>query len=407
MTTRPDPTYRPPIDRKQTEQEKRNEDELREDHPSNSATAGVQGSHSVFTREAKFTDAPSSAQDSTVTPSPTKVIQKWGDKAMFAAEPIDGGASGPKVYLLWMTPDPLGAIAAMCKMYKGEVCRDMSTITDAERLEYFEQIQATKLQAPFEAVQFHFLIEGVTRAFTHQMVRQRTAVYAQESMRFAVKDGAHLDEAVGLPPSLAGTVAHPGGSAYDGNHPYFDDSLAQQQRRIWDHAISTVGNSYDLLVNSGVPAEDARGLLPTNSLTRIEYNTNLRNLQEHAGNRLCTQAQFEWRLVWSQMVKAIRGATVLAPGAVHLDGKPLNVVAPVYMRDKLAELFQPACYLTGKCEFKANFDRSCKIRDRVDAFEANGIPSNGWHSSGWVDASRRPLLPIQPAEWLLDPTAAR
>jgi thymidylate synthase ThyX len=44
------------------------------------------------------------------------------------------------------------------------------------------------LKAPLEAIDFHFMVEGVTRAHTHQEVRQRTAVFAQESMRFAVKD---------------------------------------------------------------------------------------------------------------------------------------------------------------------------------------------------------------------------
>src|SRR5688500_15410533 len=82
------------------------------------------------------------------TGTPNTSVQRWADRAMFKAEPIDAD-EGPKVYLLWMTPDPLGAIAAACKMYKGEVVRDLSTVTDAERLEYFREVQKTKLQAPF------------------------------------------------------------------------------------------------------------------------------------------------------------------------------------------------------------------------------------------------------------------
>src|SRR6516225_5662665 len=83
-------------------------------------------------------------------------------------------------------------------------------------------------------------------------------------------------------------------------------SKEQNWRSIWDDHVKIIEVTYNSLVNSGMPAEDARGLLPTNLLTRINYNTSLRGLLEHAGLRLCTQAQFEWRLVWTRMMEAIR-----------------------------------------------------------------------------------------------------
>jgi flavin-dependent thymidylate synthase len=350
-------------------------------------------------------------------------IQRWADKAMFKAEEIDASA-GPKVYLLWMTPDPLGAIAAACKMYKGEVVRDLSTITDGERLEYFEQVQRTKLKAPFEFVKFHFLIEGVTRAFTHQMVRQRTAAYAQESLRFAVKE----DMPVGLPPSLAGTEDYWAA----GDMPSVPETNEEHMRAIWENAKEYNQNVYNELVNMGMPAEDARGMLPHNVLTRLHYTTDLRALLDHAGNRLCTQAQFEWRLVFAKIIEAIRETDVqnhfrVGPGE-FLRAEMANGKDCVYMADKLLSAFKPVCFQTGKCEFKANFDRHCKIRERVDAFEKHGVPSSEWERGkdfgpesrnvGW--RSTRDLLPwtdrqtgheiipgIKPGEWLLDPGAAR
>src|SRR5882757_9773203 len=176
-----------------------------------------------------------------------KTITKWADSAMFTAEPIVA-EEGPRVYLLSMTPDPLGAIAAAAKMYKGEVVRDLSSVTDAERLEYFEQVQKTKLQAPFEFVKFHFLIEGVTRAFTHQLVRQRTAAYAQESLRFAVKE----DMPVGLPPSLAGTEDY--WAAPD--MPDVPPTHEEKMRSIWENTNKAVESSYNKLIDMGMPAED-------------------------------------------------------------------------------------------------------------------------------------------------------
>lgn len=303
-------------------------------------------------------------------------VMTWADGAMYRSEPMPESAKiEPRVFLLNMTADPLGAIAAGSMMYEGKVVRDLRDVTDKDRRHYFEQIQATHLKAPFELVDFHFMIEGVTRSFTHQMVRQRTAVFMQESLRFAVKE--NLDEETPLPPSLAGLK---------------DDD---PKVLVWRRAINSAQDHYEALVSSGVPAEDARGLLPHSTTTRLHYKTNLRNLQEHAGNRLCTQAQFEWRAVWIQIVDAIRNYN------------SLTVSRPNWQQEVLADLFRPVCYLTGKCEFRASFDRSCTIRDRVDAFHHAGIDSSSWEIGQQMINDGPVLLPIHPVEWLADHTAAR
>lgn len=345
--------------------------------------------------------------DAKRAPKSTEVA-RFADVAMFEAEPVDVEA-GPKVHLLWMTPDPLGAIAAACKMYKGEVVRSLGDVSHAERHEYFEQVQKTKLKAPFEFVKFHFMIEGVTRAFTHQMVRQRTAVYAQESLRFAVKS----DMPVGTPPSIGDHKKDCllGDVIGDFGPVMADDSC---KRCNWERAVSAVDYHYRRLIELGAPAEDARGLLPHNVLTRLHYSTDLRALMDHAGNRLCTQAQFEWRVVFSQIAQAIRkfnpyehaiyAAENLSDSAAAAFLN-FEASAEAWQYEALANVFRPVCYLTGKCEFKANFDRACKIRDRVDQYEANGIPSTVWENGVIREGLR--IDPIKPAEWLLDPGAAR
>jgi flavin-dependent thymidylate synthase len=381
---------------------------------------------------------------------PGKGIEKWADSFMFKAEASDA-AAGPQVYLLGGPNDPLGQIAACAKMYLGEVVRDLADVTDDERRYYAEQMKLTKLKMPLEAVSLHFMIEGVTRGFTHQMVRQRTAAYAQESTRFAVKED--LGTATALPPSLAGTVARdvwlldqgfldiPGAS-----FEFADDFIEryatpqQQQRFKWDEAVAKLGVTYMQLVNGGMPAEDARGLMPTNITTRLNYITNLRGLLDHAGNRLCTQAQFEWRMVFAQIANALRtyGRTVSyrVKVSVHYDddGKPVESTPKelieqdsAWQYDVLASILQPICYQTGKCEFMANFDRKCSIRSRVQAnheVEAQGRSPENW-SKTWlgmpvgecgpkeegvvrnVDGTVRVVDGIDPREWLMDPKAAR
>lgn len=363
---------------------------------------------------------------------PGTTVARWADEAMFTAEPINAD-EGPKVYLLWMTPDPLAAIAAPSKMYKGEVARSLRDVTHAERREYVEQLKATKLKAPYEFVKFHFLIEGVTRAFTHQMVRQRTAVYAQESLRFAVKE----DMPVALPPSLAGTEAvwrdhaahaeidtEPGSVEYDQAMAEFmvRESEAERQRWAWDMAVEGISSKYQYLVNSGLPAEDVRGLLPHNTLTRLHYSTDLRALLDHAGNRLCTQAQFEWRLVFAKIAQAIREYNPYERLLAQFEEGGAHMAYPAAIRRKaeedrwqyeaIADLFRPVCYQTGKCEFKANFDRACSIRGRVDKLAEHGVPSSEWgeeHSFAMEPPYGDTVIvpPIRAAEWLLDPRAAR
>lgn len=346
--------------------------------------------------------------------SEEKRVVKWADSAMFTAEPINAD-EGPQVHLLWMTADPLAAIAAPSKMYKGEVARSLRDVTHAERRDYVEQLKATKLKAPYEFVKFHFLIEGVTRAFTHQMVRQRTAVYAQESLRFAVKE----DMPVALPPSLAGTEHYSDPGLMRGTMTFGRLSQADQNRVVWDEALEGIQFAYQRLVDAGMPAEDARGLLPHNTLTRLHYSTDLRALLDHAGNRLCTQAQFEWRLVFAKMAEAIREynpyAGLLAQMSnIRADTLHVKHIAESdrWQYEAIADLFRPVCYLTGKCEFKANFDRKCKIRDRVDKLAEHGVPSSEWgeeHSFAMEPPYGDTVIvpPIRAAEWLLDPGAAR
>src|SRR3954452_13558522 len=111
-------------------------------------------------------------------------IIKWGDDAQYLSAPIKKSESGqviPQARLLWGTPDPLGAVAAVGRMFKGIPTYDLADITDDERRLYWEETFKSHLRAPHEFIQLHFFVEGVTRSHTHQMVRQRTATFAQES----------------------------------------------------------------------------------------------------------------------------------------------------------------------------------------------------------------------------------
>lgn len=313
-------------------------------------------------------------------------VLKWADGAMYRSEemPFDVNQDGPQVTLLNASPEPLAAIAATSKIYKGEVVRNFADVTVEEREDYISQIEKTHLKMPFETVQMHFLIEGVTRSFTHQIVRQRTAAYAQESLRFAVKED--FSGEVAAPPSIA--------------ELHKDDP----RRGVWNTAVKQASQNYNALVNAGVPAEDARGLLPHNITTRLHYITNLRGLEEHAGNRLCTQAQFEWRAVWMKIIEAISNYCSLGCKGAHNN-------CDNWEFRRIAGMFRPICYRTGKCEFNASFDRACSIRDRVEQNHAVGRTSDKWHlplipENGGMN-HRDAIKPIWPEDWMMDHNSAR
>jgi flavin-dependent thymidylate synthase len=271
-------------------------------------------------------------------------LTRWGDSQQYEAAPLQG--PGITVRALQVPIDPLGGVAAMRRMYGGKPTYSLREISHVERMEAWEDMMNAHLQAPLEAIQMHFFIEGVDRAFTHQLVRQRTATYAQESMRFAVV--GELADKVQLPVSIRS------GSA---------------EAESWNAAILAIQQAYDFLVNNGVPAEEARGLLPHAVPTRVHYVTNMRALLEHAGNRLCTQAQYVWRIVFAMIVNELRAQE------------------PEWQWRVITErAFKPVCYRLGHCPFEATFDRDCKIRRRV-------------REGRWDE--------INDAEWALDPAAAR
>lgn len=325
-----------------------------------------------------------------------KEIQRWADAHQYASEPMPADArTGITVTLLNATPDPLGQIAALCAMYSGRVVRDYRELTREDRLQAFADMRATVLNGPLVTPGFHFLIEGVGRDFTHQAVRDSYSFIAQESLRLAVKEDWASE--VPLPPSLAGRP---------------DDD---PQVRMWRKQLNAAEDAYAALVNNGMPAEDARKLLPHAVTTRYHWCPSLKTLLTEAGKRTCTQAQFEWRLFFAALSTALRtyrdkpnqDRTV---GDYTEGGTPRN---DAWQFQLIADALRPNCYQTGSCGFMAKFDRGCTIRERVEIRSRHSVPapdSSNWHKPFLYYGPEGQTLTspgIDPAEWATNPAAAR
>lgn len=153
---------------------------------------------------------------------------------------------------------------------------DPSSWTEEQRQEHLSYMRDT-IKSSWEFVNYTFQIEGVTRAFTHQLVRTRTGSYAQESQR---------------------TVDV---SEHEVINPFENVELMLLFQQSSQYSL----NDYKDLLSRGAKPGDARGLLPTNIATSITAQFNLRTLHDMAKLRLCTRTQGEYQRVFREMVRVV------------------------------------------------------------------------------------------------------
>jgi thymidylate synthase (FAD) len=151
-------------------------------------------------------------------------------------------------------------------------------ITHDQMRDFVEARLATGHESPLQQVWFEFGISGVSRAFSHQFVRHHMGIsFEQQSQRYV--------------------------TYRDGSFPY---TVPESIRRAgkageFESAIEAAGKAYQGLIDAGVPAEDARFLLPNATSTNFKVSVNYLELLHIADQRLCTRAQWEFRKVVSLM----------------------------------------------------------------------------------------------------------
>ena len=73
-------------------------------------------------------------------------------------------------------------------------------------------------------------------------------------------------------------------------------------------ALRQVKEAYEVLVKAGIPAEDARYLLPNATETKIIITMNARELLHFFKHRCCDRAQWEIRAMANEMLKLCKSA---------------------------------------------------------------------------------------------------
>ena len=198
-----------------------------------------------------------------------------------------------KVKLLEHTPHPERVVAMAARLcYSAAGAEELAEkMTDEQVEKLVDKIIQMGHASTMEHVSFTFGIEGVSRVLTHQLVRHRLASYSQQSQRYVAE---HDFEYI-LPPSIA------------------ERPEASERFKAF---MENIQQTYNDLVEAGVPKEDARYVLANATETKIVVTMNARSLMHFFNLRCCNRAQWEIReLAYKMLAEAKAVAPLLFKNA--------------------------------------------------------------------------------------------
>ena len=221
-----------------------------------------------------------------------------------------------RVTLLQHGNESLSGVAALaCTSDKPiESLQERGAILD----KVLERVYGMGHESVLEHMTFTFAISGVSRALSHQLVRHRIASYSQRSQRYVAERQFHFV----VPPSIA---QHPTAEA------------------LFTHMMGDIQQVYDYLVEAGIPAEDARYVLPNATTTQLIVTMNARSLLHFFSERLCSTAQWEIRQLAQAMLAEAKK------------------ISPIIM-----QFAGPKCMKQGFCKESYARWEACQLQPRKD-----------------------------------------
>ena len=149
--------------------------------------------------------------------------------------------------------------------------------TDEEKmLKLVKKVLSSGHHSTVEHCQFVFAVSGVSRACTHQLVRHRHMSFSQKSQRYVTEKG---DFEYTTPKTIE------------------NSNLNEDYKNM----MKQIADFYGKMIENGIPAEDARAVLPNATTSSLIVSLNLRELMHLAQLRLCTNAQLEIRTLVKKM----------------------------------------------------------------------------------------------------------
>lgn len=203
---------------------------------------------------------------------------EWGEKSGDSAGPYSNERTAVALTAIRTCYSPLKPteiITAEGAKYFGQAASDGGPGAESDRL--FRHIIRSKHTSMLEHITYTFAIEGVSRALLAQLTRHRIgfsfSVQSQRHVRFGSED-----KAAGFDYVTPDSVLHAPKTS-----GYFDEDTSAAE--IYTEAMWRAQDCYDALRACGVPAEDARYVLPNAATCSLVMTVNLRALLEFYGKR--------------------------------------------------------------------------------------------------------------------------
>ena len=188
------------------------------------------------------------------------------------------------VELISMPDNMLKTIYTACKTcYSAKMPYEnyLNAPDEEKMLELIKRVIGSGHYSTIEHIQLTFAVQNVSRACTHQLVRHRHMSFSQKSQRYVKEKGE-----------------------FDYIMPKTIEKNPKLKEKFEEFILNT-SNLYQEFIEAGIPAEDARSILPNAAASSLVASLNLRELIHLANLRLCTRAQLEIRMLVKAMVDEV------------------------------------------------------------------------------------------------------
>jgi len=189
-----------------------------------------------------------------------------------------------EVRIISYTPQPEVVVASAARLCYSP-CSATKIMDDFEQKDvnkFLEKLLKMGHLSPFEHASFTFAVDGISRVASHQLVRHRVgASFSQKSQRYVNENQFEYV----IPHSIA---------------------KDEKMKAEFDDLMVLLQNKYENLISMGIPAEDARYLLPNATTTNFVLTMNARSLMHFFELRCCNRAQKEIRELSDLMLERVR-----------------------------------------------------------------------------------------------------
>lgn len=197
------------------------------------------------------------------------------------------------VELMTITPDAERLIETA-----GRVCYDSGAkITETSHVAMIKYLLKGGHHSVLEHAGASFMVDGVSRALTHQLVRSRIASFSQRSQRYVNEGGFEYV----VPPSIIESQK--------------SDAIGVSARLRFETLMERIQTDYEELIALGIPKEDARFVLPNACTSQIFVTMNFREFLHTIDLRVSLHAQWEiremFRRIWETLI--VSAPTVFGP----------------------------------------------------------------------------------------------